>query len=76
MWRGDLLKIHVNKDKELVAKVRAALKENDGYCPCRLDKTPDTLCMCKEFREMESGECCCGLYWKEKDPDESRADKI
>lgn len=70
------MKIHVNKDKELVAKVRAALKENDGYCPCRLDKTPDTLCMCKEFREMESGECCCGLYWKEKDPDESRADKI
>lgn len=66
----------MNKDKELVAKVRAALKENDGYCPCRLDKTPDTLCMCKEFREMESGECCCGLYWKEKDPDESRADKI
>ena len=70
------MKIHVNKDKELVVKVRAALKENDGYCPCRLDKTPDTLCMCKEFREMESGECCCGLYWKEKDPDESRADKI
>lgn len=70
------MRIHVNKDKELVAKVRAALKENDGYCPCRLDKTPDTLCMCKEFREMESGECCCGLYWKEKDPDESRADKI
>ena len=70
------MRIHVNKDKELVAKVRAALKENDGYCPCRLDKTPDTLCMCKEFREMEFGECCCGLYWKEKDPDESRADKI
>lgn len=70
------MRIHVNKDKELVAKVRAALKENDGYCPCRLDKTPDTLCMCKEFREMESGECCCGLYWKERDPDESRADKI
>nr|DAF82871.1 MAG TPA: ferredoxin-thioredoxin reductase [Caudoviricetes sp.] len=70
------MKIHVNKDKELVAKVRAALKENGGYCPCRLDKTSDTLCMCKEFREMESGECCCGLYWKEKDPDESRSDKI
>lgn len=70
------MKIHVNKDKELVAKIRAALKENDGYCPCRLDKTPDTLCMCKEFREMDEGECCCGLYVKEKDPDESRADKV
>lgn len=64
------MRIHVNKDKELVAKVRAALKENDGYCPCRLDKTTDTLCMCKEFREMDEGECHCGLYWKEKELDE------
>lgn len=64
------MKIHANKDKELVAKIRAALKENSGYCPCSLEKTPDTLCMCKEFREMESGECHCGLYIKEKDPDE------
>lgn len=42
-----------------------AVKNNQGYCPCALEKTPDTKCMCKEFREMEkSGICHCGLYKK------------
>lgn len=56
--------IRLNEDAEYVAKIRAALKANDGYCPCVLQKTPDTKCMCKEFREMESGMCHCGLYIK------------
>lgn len=39
--------------------------ENDGYCPCAIVKTPDTSCMCKEFREQETdGLCHCGLYYK------------
>ena len=41
------------------------LKENDGYCPCRIEQTPDTKCMCKEFREQtNAGTCHCGLYIK------------
>ena len=41
------------------------LKENDGYCPCRIEQTPDTKCMCKEFREQtNTGTCHCGLYIK------------
>lgn len=57
------MKIKLVDDKEKVAAVREALKENDGYCPCRLEKTPDNKCMCKEFREFtEIGECHCGLY--------------
>lgn len=58
-------KIRMNADTQHVDKIRAALKANDGYCPCALEKTPDTKCMCKEFREMESGTCHCGLYVKE-----------
>lgn len=27
----------------------------------------DTVCMCKEFREMEEGMCHCQLYVKTKD---------
>lgn len=58
--------IKLNPDKEYVAAVRAKLTENDGYCPCRIEKTPDTKCMCKEFRDMidrgEEGTCHCGLY--------------
>jgi ferredoxin-thioredoxin reductase catalytic subunit len=57
--------IKVSEDKELVQEIRKKLKANDNYCPCRIEKTPDTKCMCKEFREQESGECHCGLYVKE-----------
>lgn len=58
--------IRLSEDKELVQEIREKLKENDGYCPCKIDKTDDTKCMCKEFREQESGECHCGLFVKEE----------
>lgn len=57
--------IKVTQDKELENTIKKALKDNDGYCPCRVQKTKDTKCMCKEFREQTSGECHCGLYYKE-----------
>lgn len=57
--------IKINPDKEFVKKFRQQLKDNSGYCPCRVQKTDDTKCMCKEFREQESGYCHCGLYYKE-----------
>ena len=56
--------IKVNSNAELVEEVRVALKANDGYCPCRIDKTPETKCMCQEFIAQESGMCHCGLYEK------------
>lgn len=59
-------KIIENPDKEHVHDVKKRLKEMGGYCPCRLSRTPDTKCMCKEFRTMvkngEEGMCHCGLY--------------
>ena len=61
------MKISVSSDKEHVDYIRQKLKENDGYCPCRLKKTDDTKCICKEFLEQEEGECHCGLYVKTKD---------
>ena len=62
------MKIHTNPDKEHVESVRKALRENDGYCPCRLEKTPETKCMCQEFLNSGSGMCHCGLYIKELEP--------
>ena len=59
--------IKVSDDKEIVELIRQKLKDNQGYCPCRLEKTSDTKCMCKEFREQEEGTCHCGLYVKTKD---------
>lgn len=59
-----LMKIVTNPDTEYVKEVKKQLKSNSGYCPCKLEKTKDTKCMCKEFRDQESGMCHCGLYIK------------
>lgn len=62
------MKICVSEDEEHVAKIRAALKENGGYCPCRFIKAPETKCPCQEFRaQTNSGMCHCGLYYKAPD---------
>ena len=58
--------IKQNDDKNLVKQIRERLKENGGYCPCRLEKTADTKCICKEFLEQDEGMCHCGLYIKIK----------
>lgn len=53
-----------NCDEELVKEIRAKIKANDGYCPCCVEHTPETKCMCKSFRDQLIGECHCGLYEK------------
>ena len=62
-----MTRIEINPDKEFADKMRKAIRDNDGYCPCRIQKTEDTKCMCKEFLEMEEGTCHCGLYQKFKE---------
>lgn len=57
-------RIVINGDSKVVAEIRKALAANEGYCPCKLVHTPDTKCMCREFREQPSGICHCGLYIK------------
>lgn len=56
-------------DKELLAEIIRQLKEHNNHCPCQFDDTsPDTLCMCADFKKMIdtniSGEyeCPCGRY--------------
>lgn len=60
------MRIKLSDNKELVKEIREKLKENNNYCPCRIERTPETKCMCKEFRDQierkEFGECHCGLY--------------
>lgn len=53
------------KVKEVDPSIKERVKQNGGYCPCAIFKTPDTKCMCKEFRDQkEPGLCHCGLYGK------------
>ena len=50
--------------------IREGLKRTGGYCPCRLERTPENKCVCKEFRDQIAdpkfhGYCHCMLYYKE-----------
>ena len=63
--------IRLNEDEEVVKMIKEGLKAKGGYCPCRLEKTEDNKCICKEFREQMAdpefeGFCHCMLYYKEK----------
>ena len=53
-------KMKLNPDAEYVRTIRRRIKDNGGYCPCQVEKTPDTKCPCKSFREGLG--CDCGLY--------------
>lgn len=65
------LKVYLNPNEEEVARIKKRIEENDGYCPCRLLRTPDNRCMCKSFRERnEEGFCLCGLFYKQYEPEE------
>ena len=65
------MKIRLNENAQVVQSVKEGLKRTGGYCPCRLDRTEDNKCMCKEFRsQIEDptfeGYCHCLLYYKER----------
>ena len=66
----NLMAVRLNDDKEMVQMIKEGLKRTGGYCPCRLERTEENKCICKEFREqMEdpnfTGYCHCLLYYKE-----------
>lgn len=63
--------VRLNEDTAVVEKVKAGLREKNGYCPCVLQMNEDTKCMCRDFREKINdpdfeGYCHCMLYYKEK----------
>ena len=64
-------KIRLNENEEVVQTVKDGLKRTGGYCPCRLEQTEATKCICDEFKmqmadpEFE-GYCHCLLYYKPK----------
>lgn len=57
--------IRKNQNEDTFKEISEAVKANDGYCPCELEKTEDTKCMCKNFKEQhKAGFCHCGRYYK------------
>ena len=64
--------VRLNDNKELVTKIKEGLEKKGGYCPCRLEKTEDNKCICREFREQMAdpdfeGYCHFMLYYKSRD---------
>ncbi|MCD7861465.1 MAG: ferredoxin thioredoxin reductase catalytic beta chain [Oscillospiraceae bacterium] len=65
------MKISLNPDEKIVQTVKESLRRTGGYCPCRLERTEDTKCMCREFRDQVAdpdyeGFCHRYLYYKSK----------
>lgn len=53
----------------IIIETNPAIKDlvdaNDGYCPCAVEHTKETECMCKDFKEQDTpGPCHCGRYEK------------
>lgn len=47
-------------DAQRRLRIVQAIADNDGHCPCKKATTPDTVCLCRTFRE--TGKCACGLF--------------
>ena len=65
-----IVAIRLNEDQEMVKTIKEGLKRTGGYCPCRLERTEENKCICKEFREQMADPdftcyCHCFLYYKE-----------
>ncbi len=65
------MQVVYNPDKNVVRTVKEGLKAKGGYCPCKVGKSEDIKCMCKEFRDQIKnpefeGYCHCMLYYKKK----------
>ena len=65
------MKIRMNEDSALVAKIRQGVLKKGGFCPCRLEEAEENYCMCQEFRDQIAdpgyeGYCHCMLYYKER----------
>ena len=63
--------VKLNPDKEIVKTIKEGLERTGGYCPCRIQRTPENKCICEEFKAQMAdpdfeGFCHCMLYYKEK----------
>lgn len=61
--------VKLNENQKVVETIHEGLKRTGGYCPCRVARSEENRCMCKEFRDQIAdpkfeGYCHCMLYYK------------
>jgi len=55
------LKINQEFEQMIVTGLETIkIREGKRYCPCRMERSIDTICPCKEMRETRH--CHCGLF--------------
>lgn len=52
----------LNPNSEHVNMIVEGLQKKERFCPCRVQKTEENICCCKDF--IENGHCCCKLWEK------------
>ena len=62
--------VKLNPDAKVVARLQEVMRKNGGYCPCRIQRTPENICICSEFKAQIAdkdfkGYCHCNLYYKD-----------
>lgn len=60
------------RDDDRAKEAEKRLAENDGYCPCKVEKIPKNKCMCRDFKmdclQIDFYDTCkCGLFEKVRD---------
>ncbi len=59
LYEGTML----NPDNSMVKQIKKEIKQHNGFCPNKEERTADTKCPCRAYRE--GGSCDCGLYVKD-----------
>jgi hypothetical protein len=63
------MKLKIEKGSKYEEMTKAVI-DNNNYCPCMIEQSDDTKCMCKEFKEQDfEGECHCRRFKKMKPND-------
>ena len=47
--------VKLNPDKEVVARIKEGLRKKDGYCPCRVARTPENKCIERARSHRQTG---------------------
>jgi len=43
--------IKKNPDTHIYNMVAKAVNDNDGYCCCKIEHSPENKCICQDFKE-------------------------
>ena len=69
-YSGEPVTVVSRRKGGCTVSIKDGLKRTGGYCPCRLERSEENKCICKEFREQIAdpdfkGYCHCMLYYKD-----------